>query len=130
VGWAAKAGQTVKPNGRSGRGRILGACTLTIATVCVSCSAFDSVPNADVCAQGLVGHEARITTVQGQTLEFVVLDVTEDAVVGEFHIVPFDQIRTLERRRFDPWKAGALTAGFLAGFITATIIWFPEFLRM
>jgi hypothetical protein len=120
----------VRPDGRSGRLRLFRASIVAIATACASCSAFDTVPNVDVCAEGLIGHEVRITTAQGRTLEFLVLDVTEDAVVGELHVVPFGQIRTLERRRFDPWKVVALTTGFAAGFIAATIIWFPEFLRM
>ena len=114
----------------SRRGRFLGVSAVVIAMACASCSAFDTVPSVDVCAHGLVGHEVRVTTVQGRTLEFLLLDVTESGVVGEFHIVPFDQIRTLERRRFDPWNTVAIATGFVAGFIAATVIWFPEFLRM
>jgi len=103
--------------------RFLGLAVMAIAMACGSCSYFDAVPNVDVCAQGLVGYEVRVTTLQGRTLEFLLIDVTGDAVVGEFHIVPFDEIRTLERKRVDPWKTIALLTGFAAGFATATLLW-------
>ena len=71
---------------------------------CVSCARMEPVPQPEVNAQELVGHEIRVTTLDGTVLEFWLSDVTEDALIGEHHEVAFDNIALVERRGDIDWK--------------------------
>jgi hypothetical protein len=86
--------------------RILAAATLLV--VCASCGHFESVSDPDIRAEELVGHEVRITKTDGRVLVFRVLEVTEDAFVGEFHRARFDEIAAVERHDYDVGKAAGL----------------------
>ena len=65
---------------------------------CASCTELQRVPNVDVNAQQLVGHEIRVTTIDGQAYSFRLSAVTEDALVSEFAQIPLDRIEMVERR--------------------------------
>ena len=98
---------------------------------CASCMQLERVQHPEVDAQELVGRMIMVTTIGGQVHEFRLLEVTEDALVGEFERIPFDTIALVERRDFDVWKTVLLVGGgsvvalaALAGvFLIAMMTW-------
>lgn len=96
---------------------------------CVSCTRIETSPPPDVHAQQLVGHQIRVTTVDGRILEFKVEMVTDNALVGvRTHFtrdrrvrvpeqVRFDEIAALERRDFSFWRTACVVAACAAGLL-------------
>ena len=93
-------------------------CAAVAAVVllsCASCTELQPVPHQDINAQQLVGHEIRVTTIDGQIYGFRLSAVTEDALISEFAQIPLDRIAMVERRGFSFWKtAGNVLGGTLA----------------
>ena len=78
-------------------------CAAVAAVVllsCASCTELLPVPHQDINAQELVGHEIRVTTIDGQIYGFRLSAVTEDALISEFAQIPLDRIAMVERRGF------------------------------
>ena len=98
---------------------------------CASCMQLERVQHPEVDAQELVGRMIMVTTIGGQVHEFRLLEVTEDALVGEFERIPFDTIALVERRDLSLWKTMLLVGGgavvalaALAGvFVLMLITW-------
>ena len=78
--------------------RILIVGALSLA--CASCGGFESIPISDPGVGDLVGYQVRATMTDGRTLVFLVIDVTDDALVGEFERARFEDVAVLERREY------------------------------
>ena len=87
------------------------AALAVILLSCVSCAHLEAVPRTEANAQQLIGQEIRVTTIDRQILEFRLLDVTENALIGESEQVRFDDIALLERRGFNIMKNKCLLMG-------------------
>lgn len=85
---------------------------------CVSCAHLEAVPSTDADAQQLIGHDIRVTTMDGQILEFRLAEVTESALTGKFEQVRFEDIALLERRDSNILN----TAWFWVGAGAATML--------
>jgi hypothetical protein len=74
-----------------------------VLLTCVSCTQLKTVPSPEVNAQRLVGHQIRVTTVDGRTLQFLLETVTNDALVGapETRIIHNRAVVVTERVRLD-----------------------------
>ncbi len=106
-----------------------GVAAAVVLLSCTSCMQLERVQHPQVDAQQLVGRKILVTTIGGQVHEFRLLEVTDDALVGEFERIPFDTIALVERRDFDLWKtvllvgggaaiaAAAVTGAFLIGLM-------------
>lgn len=107
-----------------GRRTALLLCLLgvTAAVLCSSCSHFETMEPVDVRAHEVVGHSVRIWTVDGEKLEFHVHRVTDEGVFGPARRIPFDRIRTLERRQFGLWETVGLVA-LLGAALYAYVAW-------
>jgi hypothetical protein len=91
--------------------------TLAVAAVMMaslSCTRLETVSSPEVNAQGLVGHQIRVTTTDGRILEFELSMVTDDALVGGSERVRFDEIAVVERRDVSVWRTAAVAAGVVA----------------
>jgi hypothetical protein len=55
----------------------------------------------DLGASDLVGYQVRVSTKDGRTLVFRVIDVTDDTLVGEFERARFEDVALVERREYD-----------------------------
>jgi hypothetical protein len=89
--------------------RVLFAVALFLG--CASCGGFESIPPADLRAGDLVGHQVRVTTTDGRTLVFRVVDVTDSALVGEFERARFEDVALVERREYQPMGTVAALLG-------------------
>ena len=91
--------------------RVLAAGLLCL--VLASCGHFELVPTADVRAEEVVGYQVRVTMTDGRVLLFRVVDVTEDALVGEFQRARFEEVAALERREYGIGETAAAFMVFL-----------------
>jgi len=82
----------------------LAAAAAVVLLGCVSCTELQRVPHPNVNAQQLVGHEIRVTTIDGQAYTFRLEAVAEDTLVSEFAQIPLDRVATVERRGVSFWK--------------------------
>lgn len=90
---------------------------------CVSCANLEPVPRTEANAQLLIGQDIRVTRIDGQILEFRLLEVTEYALVGESQQVLFDDVALLQRRDFNLWKNGCVQMGAgAAGMFVAILV--------
>ena len=102
--------------------RILAGIAVLLA--CVSCTELKRVPRPEVNAQQLVGHEIRVTTTDGRILEFRLLTVTDDALIGTVAEVSLDEIALVERHDVSLWKTACLVTGGLAAAYAIGILYF------
>jgi len=91
----------------------------------MSCAHSGVVPATEADAQQLIGWDIRVTTIGGQILEFELLEVTEDALIGESEQVLFDDVALLEWRDHkvsqNPWFQNPW---FWVGSTLLGIVWF------
>ena len=109
--------------------RVLHGIQLTAALVvvllgCVSCAHLETVPSTDANAQQLIGQDIRVTTMDGQILDFRLLDVTEEALVGESRQVRFDDVALLQWRDSSVMKSACLKVGAGAAGLLIALVWF------
>lgn len=95
---------------------------------CVSCARFESVPLPAIDTEGLLGRQIRVTTTDGRTLEFELIAVEDDALVGRWERVRFDEIARVERRDVSAWWTAGAVVGVVAvaaavGFIVFLVQW-------
>ena len=108
---------------RTVRGILQIAALAVVLLGCASCAHLEAVPSTAPSAQQLIGQDIRVTTTDGQILEFRLLDVTEDALVGEFQQVRFDDVALLQRRDSNVLKSACLpVVGGMVGAAIGTLL--------
>jgi hypothetical protein len=98
-------------------------CALATAMVmltCLSCTRLERVSLPEIDAQQLVGKQIRVTTTDGRILEFELTAVADDALVGRWERVRFDEIAVVERRDISVWRTVG-TAGAVAGTVVGVV---------
>lgn len=98
---------------------------LLTAVVLVGCSAYRPVAlspaGADdgVSAPAAVqpGDRVRVTLTSGQRVAFSVVEVREDALVGESVVIPYETIEALESSEFSQGRTAVLAGGLSAGTV-------------
>jgi hypothetical protein len=95
---------------------------------CVSCTRFESVPLPAIDTEELLGRQIRVTTTDGRTLEFELIAVEDDALVGRRERVTFDEISRVERRDVSAWWTAGAVVGVVAvagavGIIVFLVQW-------
>ena len=93
------------------------------AVMLAACTSLQTVPiEAGRAPEGVgPGDEVTVTTMRGEKLEFEVVRVDADALVGEDAQVAFEDIATLEVERPAPGKSAGLVAGGLAIVIAVAV---------
>jgi hypothetical protein len=93
---------------------------LTTAVMLAACTSLQTVPiEAGRAPEGVApGDTVTVNTARGETLEFEVVRVDSDALVGEDTRVAFEDIATLEVEKPEPVK----TVGLVAGGVVTTIV--------
>ena len=112
---------------RAVRGILQMAALAVVLLGCPSCARLEAVPITAPDAQQLIGQDIRVTTIDGQVLEFRLLDVTEDALGGDFQHVRFEDVALLERRGKGLPRDACLLAGGMVGAAAGAllvIVWF------
>lgn len=97
---------------------------LITAAMLAACTSLRSVPiEAGRVPEGVgAGDKVMVTTVRGEKLEFEVVRLDADALVGEDTRVAFEDIATLAVEEIDPEKTGgALFAGGVATLILTLV---------
>jgi hypothetical protein len=107
----------------SGRGKW--SCgALALCLLVVGCSHYEPIQEPVAQTNELIGYEVRVTTTEGHVLRFVLRDVTESELVGDFHRVRLDKVTEVARRHFDIAKTALLFVG-LAGLYFIPMLWEP-----
>ena len=101
---------------------------ILLALACLSCTRLERVALPQFNADNLVGREIRVTTIDGRVLEFEVEAVTDDALVGRWERVRFDEIAQVERREVSALRTAGAVAGVVAvaaavGFVVFLVRW-------
>ena len=107
-----------------------GARTLQVAALaailvsCVSCAHSGAVRPTEAAAQELIGWHIQVTTTDGRILEFQLLDVTEDALIGRSEHVRFDDVASLEWQDTTITRSPWFWVGVGATSVLLAIVWF------
>lgn len=107
---------------RASRGVRLVAAGAAIVLSCASCAERQRVAGPEINAHELIGQKIRVVTTDGEVYEFLVVDVTADAVVGDSDRVEFDRIALLERRTVNLWKTVCLGGGVILAGLGVVIL--------
>ncbi len=83
---------------------------LALCLLLVGCSRYDPVQDPVAQTSELIGYKVRVTTTEGRALHFVLRDVTQSQLVGDFHRVRLDKVAQVERWHFDIKKTALLLA--------------------
>jgi hypothetical protein len=83
---------------------------LALCLLLGGCSRYDPVQDPVAQTSELIGYKVRVTTTEGRILHFVLRDVTESQLVGDFHRVRLDKVAQVERWHFDIKKTALLLA--------------------
>ncbi len=89
---------------------------------CVSCTELRLVSHVGADAHQLVGHKIRVTTIDGDVLEFRLLEITEDALVGESQQVQFDNVAVVRQSVSTFWRDACLAMVAVAAGIVILLI--------
>ena len=103
-----------------GNWRILVGVALLL--ICGSCTRLGRVSDPEVNAQQSVGHDIRVTMIDGRVLEFRLLEVTEDALIGEGHELQFDKIAFVERPVASFWRTACCLLGGIGTALAVLVI--------
>jgi len=90
------------------------AVAVGLSLTCASCASLEGVPQPELNAQQLVGHQVRVTTIDGRILEFELTMVTDEGLIGLLDRVRFDEIALVERSDVSVWRTVCLVAGGLS----------------
>ena len=111
--------------------RVLRVCGWPLAlVVLVGCSAYRPVAlPSDGAARGVPepgavvpGDQVRVTLVSGGQVAFRVVEVRQDALVGEADVVPFENIESLESRELSKGRTAGLAAGLSVGTVLLLLV--------
>jgi hypothetical protein len=95
------------------------ALMLCVALATPSCTTLRDVPVHEASAQGISqqvqrGDVVRVTLRSGGQKEFKVTSVGTDALLGKNVSVPYEDIQTLQKRKFSGGKSGLVVLGVVA----------------
>ena len=83
---------------------------LVLGLLLGGCSRYDPVRDPVAQTSELIGYRVRVTTTEGRVLDFVLRDVTQSQLVGDFHRVRLDKVAQVERWHFDIKRTALLLA--------------------
>lgn len=102
---------------------------LILSLILGSCASHDTIPAAPGNIQALIepGDKVRIVTKDNQENEFVVVEVTDEAIVGENVKIPFDDITKLEEETRNAWENIFLISLLTIVFVGSEVMACPPF---
>jgi hypothetical protein len=97
---------------------------LIIAVTLAACTSLRTVPvEVGQAPEGIgPGDRVTVTTVRGEKLQFEVVRLDADALVGEDVRVAFEDIATLEVEETDPAKTGGAVLGGVAVVVIGALV--------
>ena len=95
---------------------------LVVCLLFPGCSRYEPIADPVAQAGELIGYEVRVATTDGGLQRFMLRDVTESELVGDFHRVALDEVAEVGRWHFDTAKT-ALLFGALAGLYFVPLLW-------
>ena len=84
---------------------------LALCILLGGCSRYEPVQDPVAQSSELIGYEVRVTTTDGRVLRFVLRDVTQSKLLGDFRSVRLDKVALVERWHFDILRTALLVVG-------------------
>ena len=98
-------------------------CTaLALCLLLTGCSRYEPIADPVAQTNELIGYEVRVVTADGGVRRFVLRDITDSELVGDFHRVLLDEVAEVGRWHFDLGKTALLFAA-LAGLYLVPFLW-------
>lgn len=95
---------------------------LIAVSLLVSCTSLKPVESADIHRSLSAGDSVRVVTKKGQQIEFEVVAVTAEAIVGKEQRIELADIRELQKREISPGKTAGLVAAILGAVVVVVLL--------